>query len=237
MVRFVLRLQSRLSRWGLADILYVLSSFPIFATFRLLVMARNRIDVVGRDRLPPKGTGFFLLSNHISMAEGPTVACLLWPRPFWFPAKAEFYRSWIRGLGWLLLTGMRTFPVRRGERDGDAISLMEQVLHAGDSVLLFPEGTRSRDGALQPGKKGVGMIIHNARPVVVPVYVQGFERIWQPGRRLPWGRRQRARVVFGEPLDLDEFYAQPFSPETGQRIADAVMNEIARLKAEAGEPV
>ena len=234
-VRFVLRFQRLMSRLGLSDLLYKLLATPLYLLFRQLVWGRNEVLVYRKDRLPPEDSGYFLLSNHVSMAEAPTLASMVFPKPLWFPAKAEFYKGWLAALILQLATGARAFPVRRGERDAEAIGLMEQVLAHGDSVLLFPEGTRSRDGELLPGKKGVGMIIHNARPVVVPVYVEGFEPIWPHRKILPWGTGHRAIVACGEPLDLSRFWDEPPTPETGQRIADAVMTAIAALRDELDE--
>jgi 1-acyl-sn-glycerol-3-phosphate acyltransferase len=234
-VRFVLRFQRTMSRWGLSDLLYKVCGAPLYTLFRELVWRRNEVLVYRKDRLPPKHSGYFLLCNHISMAEAPTLASMVFPKPLWFPAKAEFYKGWLSALIWQLGTATRTFPVRRGERDAEAIGLMEQFLARGDSVLLFPEGTRSKDGALLPGKKGVGMIIHNARPTVVPVYVRGFEPIWPHRKILPWGTGHRAIVACGEPLDLSRFWDEPATPETGQRIADAVMAAIAALRDELAE--
>lgn len=234
-VRFVLRFQALLSRLGLSGLLYKLIGTPLYLLFRGLVWGRNEVWVYRRDRLPPDEAGYFLLCNHISMAEAPTLASLVFPKPLWFPAKANFYKNWLAGLGFQLATGNRAFPVRRGERDAEAIGLMQQFLSKGDSVLLFPEGTRSTDGELLPGKKGVGMIIHTARPMVVPVYARDFEPIWPHKAVLPWGTGNRAVIACGEPLDLSRFWELPNTPETGQAIVDAVMEAIAALRDELAE--
>jgi 1-acyl-sn-glycerol-3-phosphate acyltransferase len=156
-----------------------------------------------------------------------------YPRPIWYPSKAEFFRTWVFAFIYFMGTGMHTFPVRRGERDGDAISLMEDLLRRGDRVLLFPEGTRSRTGELLPGKPGVGMVIHSARPTVVPCYVEGFDRIIPPGGYFFPRFGQKATYRFGPPLDLSRHWEKPFGKESGQDIVDDVMAAIARLKAEA----
>jgi 1-acyl-sn-glycerol-3-phosphate acyltransferase len=234
-VRAIQRLQRWLAMSGLADLVYWVSGWPVRTLVRILFSHWHRVDFVGRQNVPPRGQGFFLLSNHVSMAEAPVVAAELWPRPFWFPSKAEFYPNWFVGLFFLSITGTHAFPVRRGERDSDAIGLMEELLRRGDSVLLFPEGTRSRDGRLLPGKKGVGMIVHQARPQVLPVYVRGFEEIWPPHRLLPRVlRRGRALVVFGPVLDLSKYWERPLSSEVAQAIVDDVMAAIEALRERHG---
>lgn len=226
-----LRLAGWLNRTGLSDALYFALATPLYVPYFVVTRLLNRTVVHGKERLPPRGQGFFLLSNHTSNLDGQLLAVLTYPRTYWFPSKAAFYRSTVRGLGYGLLTAFKTFPVRRGERDMRAVELMEQVLRDGQSVLLFPEGTRSRDGELGRGRKGVGMIIHDTQPPVVCAYIEGLSRVLRPGRVLP-GLGHRIDVVFGRPLELDDLFARSRSVETSQLIADRVMDEIAALRRE-----
>ena len=140
-VRTLLVLQKELVRLRITDLLYFLAGLPVATLVWLGIYLPNRIEIRGLEHVPPPGTGFFLLSNHISMAEAPVMATRFFPRPFWFPSKAEFYKGWLSGIGYLLVTAMHTFPVRRGERDTQAIDFMQELLRRGKNVLLFPEGT------------------------------------------------------------------------------------------------
>lgn len=238
-VRWVIRFLSWVSRKGLADAMYLVVGAPMWLVFHTWGFWRHDIEIRGTEHIPPRGgRGFFLLSNHQSLAEGPALGSWFYPRGMWFPSKAEFYRGWVSGLIYLVVTGWRTFPVRRGEKDMDAIGFMEELLKKGDNVLLFPEGTRSRDGELLPGKVGAGMLIHNARPVVLPVYVEGFNRIWPTGGKshpLNVPRGQRALIQFGPVMDLSHHWERPSSKETAQAIVDEVMDELTRLKELAAD--
>jgi 1-acyl-sn-glycerol-3-phosphate acyltransferase len=230
-VRFVLTFERLSSQLGLSHLLYALSGFPFWLLLKVFVEWRNDIQIIGKENFR-KGEGCFLLCNHSSVGEAPMLAAHFFPwRAMWFPAKAEFYKTWLTGLGFMIATACHAFPVRRGERDVAAIRLIDTLLKKGDNVLLFPEGTRSTDGQLGRGKKGVGMIVHKAQPKVVPVYATGFEKIFPPGRlRVHSGKK--AFIIFGEAIDLDDYYAQELSKPVAQGIVDRVMEAIGRLKDE-----
>jgi len=230
-VRFVLHFERLSSELGLSHLLYALSGFPFWLLLKFFVEWRNDIQILGKENFP-SGQGCFLLCNHTSMGEAPMLAAHFFPwRAMWFPAKAEFYKNWFVGLGFMMITACHAFPVRRGERDVAAIRLIDTLLKKGDNVLLFPEGTRSKDGQLGRGKKGVGMIVHKARPKVVPVYATGFEEIFPPGQLRVCGGK-KAVIMFGEALDLEDCYDQDLSSPVAQGIVDRVMEGIASLKAE-----
>ena len=201
---------------------------PAYWVFGFLL---NRTRLHGKDRLPPEGTGFFLLSNHISMLDGQMITTVTLPRTYWFPSKAAFYRTNLQGLGYTVLTGFKSFPVRRGEKDLRAIDHVQNILGRGESVLLFPEGTRSRDGSLGTGKVGVGRIVHDAKPVVVPCYLEGLDEMLKRGKALP-GIGCPGHIAFGDPIPMDDLFALPRERDTYQAIVDRVMDSIADLRDE-----
>ena len=61
----------------------------------------------------------------------------------------------------------------------EAVAFMESLLRSGENILLFPEGTRSRDGSLLPGKPGVGGLVLDTRAPVVPVFLGGLDRVFR----------------------------------------------------------
>ncbi len=231
-VRFILGLQVFLSRVRVTDLLYLLAGFPIWLLVRYALFFKHHITLKGMENIPRHPQGFFMLANHISTAEALCLAARLYPRPIWFPSKAEFYRSWGSGLGFLFVTAMHSFPVRRGERDLPAIQFTEYLLSSGRNVLLFPEGTRSPDGSLQPGKKGVGMLVHQCKPVVVPVYCHDFQKVWRPGEMWPWGWGRSAVAQIGKPMDLGHWWDKEPDKASAQAIVDEIMEAIAGLRDE-----
>jgi 1-acyl-sn-glycerol-3-phosphate acyltransferase len=219
-----------LRRNHMANTLYYPMAAAMIPSYWLLTFVINNTKLHHMDRLPPKDTGFFLLCNHISMLDGQVVSMVTFPRTYWFPSKAAFYKNTAMGLAYTALTAFKSFPVRRGEKDLRAIDLIRDLLASGEGVLLFPEGTRS-EGGLGKGKVGVGRLAHDAKPMIVPTYLEGFDEILGHGRWYP-RVNQPAHINFGAPLDMGDLYAQEGTRETCQAIVDRVMAGIADLRDE-----
>jgi len=98
-------------------------------------------------------------------------------------------------------------------------------------LLMFPEGSRMRDGELHPARPGVGMMAVNADVPLLPAYISGSHR---PG--LWWRRGIKVRVTFGAPRPWKELAGEDTDLTPGralyQRVGDAVMREIATLRAD-----
>ena len=186
----------------------------------------NRFRVKGGDNIPSSG-GVLLASNHISAFETiflPWAVIRTYPmQMLWAPAKEELFRS--RFQGWLYST-WGAFPVKRG-RDVRAAKVLNDLLRD-QKVMLFPEGTRHKDGVLGKGNRGVGKVIYDTRPTVIPTALVGLNR-W----RFP-GFGQEALVVFGRPLDFIDLFELPDGKETHQLIVDRVMAAIAGLLKSEG---
>jgi 1-acyl-sn-glycerol-3-phosphate acyltransferase len=185
----------------------------------------NRFLVKGIENLPKDG-GVLIASNHISAYETifiPWAVLRYYPMQMvWAPAKEELFRN--RFQRWLY-TSWGAFPVKRG-RDVRAGKVINDLIRTG-KVMLFPEGTRHKDGVLGQGNRGVGKIIYDTRPTVVPTALVGLNRWKFPGVG------QDAAIVFGKPLDFSDLYALEDKKETHQLIVERVMTAIAELlKAE-----
>ena len=98
----------------------------------------------------------------------------------------------------------------------------------GGKMMLFPEGTRSRDGRLHEGNRMLGKIIYQAQPVVIPTLVVGTDRVWGSSR---WWPRWRTPVSlrYGKPVDLQPYYQRPDSKENAEAIVKEIMGAIAAL--------
>jgi 1-acyl-sn-glycerol-3-phosphate acyltransferase len=185
----------------------------------------NRFRTKGAENLPGRG-GVLIASNHISAYDTiflPWAVVRIHPmRMIWAPAKEELFRKPFQR--WLY-SSWGAFPVRRG-RDVRAAKVINDLLK-NQNVMLYPEGTRHRDGVLGRGNRGVGKIIYDSRPVVIPTAIINLNRWKFPG----FG--QEGMIVFGPPLDYTDLLQLPDHKETHQMIVDRVMEEIARLlKAE-----
>lgn len=202
----------------------------LWVTFTISVIglyasALNRFRVSGAGNIPESG-GVLIASNHISAYETlflPWAVIGRFPlQMLWAPAKEELFRN--RFAGWLY-SSWGAFPVNRG-RDLKAAKRINELLKS-QKVMLFPEGTRHKDGVLGKGNRGVGKIIFDTRPVVIPTALIGLNR-W----KFPDFRRE-AKAVFGAPLDFTDLFALEDNKATHQLITDRVMDAIADiLKAE-----
>jgi 1-acyl-sn-glycerol-3-phosphate acyltransferase len=179
----------------------------------------NRLRISGTDHIPVSG-GVLFAANHIS---GYDTVFLPWAvlrtcplQMIWAPAKEELFRNPLLGR---LFRSWGAFPVRRG-RDLRAGKHLGELLQS-DKVMLFPEGTRNRDGVLGKGNRGVGKLIYEHRPAVIPTALQGLNHWKFPG----FG--QQGRIVFGPPLDFSDLYQKEDCKETHLLIVERLMAAIA----------
>ena len=117
------------------------------------------------------------------------------------------------------------------ERDGNDMSALREVmkkLREGHGVVLFPEGTRSKDGNLQPGRAGIGLIIAKTLAPVLPMRIFGAHEAFPKGSK--GLRLTRITVVIGEPIYFTPEDVGRGDRETYQRLSDRVMEAIGALQ-------
>lgn len=181
----------------------------------------NRFLINGSSNIPASGP-VLIASNHISAYD---TIFLPWAvirhnplQMLWAPAKEElFSKTFLR----LIYSSWGAFPVKR-KRDLKAGRVLNDLL-LDQKVMLFPEGTRHKDGQLGPGNRGVGKIIYDTRPTVIPTALTGLNSWKFPGFR------QDAAVVFGAPLDFSDLFQLEDCKETHLLIVDRLMQAIAAL--------
>lgn len=179
----------------------------------------NSLKIKGSENIPEKG-GVLLLSNHISAYDTvllPAAVHKTWPcQMVWAPAKEELFRNFFLGN---LFRSWGAFPVKRG-RDVRAGKKLGELLQT-EKVMLFPEGTRNKDAKLGKGNRGVGKLIYDHRPVVIPTTLSGINR-WKVA-----GLGQQGQIQFGTPLDFSDLFEQKDCKETHLLIVERVMTAIA----------
>ena len=182
-------------------------------------------EVSGREQVPPAG-GLVIASNHISFWDPPLIGSAL-PRECHFLAKEELFATPVLGP---LIRGLHAIPIRRGLADLSGMSRAIEVLKSGEALLMFPEGSRMRDGELHPARPGVGMMAVSANVPIVPCFISGSDR---PGKW--WNRSSRVRISFGAARTWRDLAGPEVDLTPGralyQRVGDAVMREIAELRA------
>ena len=144
---------------------------------------------------------FIFMSNHQSNFDIPVLYSAL-PVQFRWLAKAELFRIPIFGSS---MKGAGYISIDRSNRKSAFYSLAKAVeaIRNGTSVMIFPEGTRSRDGKLLPYKKGGFVMAVDAGVPIVPVVITGTHAIMPKGRLLI--RRQCVRVHIGRPIETESF--------------------------------
>jgi 1-acyl-sn-glycerol-3-phosphate acyltransferase len=181
--------------------------------------------VEGRERVPRDGA-LLVTANHRSVLDPPFLGAAL-PREAGFAAKRELFE--VPGLG-ALIGALHAIPVDRSNLAPSTMRRFEKWLERGNALVVFPEGTRSKDGRLGEARVGVGMMLVRLSVPVLPVWIEGTET---PFRNL--FRRGRVRVVFGSPYALPSEVV-PMSTER-ERFRDAariVLDAIRRLGDEKG---
>jgi 1-acyl-sn-glycerol-3-phosphate acyltransferase len=154
------------------------------------------------DRVPAEGP-VLLVSNHQSFLDPILVGLSAHHRQFYAMARSTLFRHPF--FAWLIQS-LNAIPVERGTADMGAMRRSIEVLQQGHALLIFPEGTRTPDGTTKPFATGTMLLIRRARPVVVPVAVEGAFSAWPRERRSPRAAG-RIGVMFGEPIPAQELLA------------------------------
>jgi 1-acyl-sn-glycerol-3-phosphate acyltransferase len=185
--------------------------WAVRAVLQPLLQIYFRLGRHCRRHVPAKGP-VILASNHRSFLDAFVIGSCV-RRPVYFLAKRELFENRLQG--WIL-NALGAFPVWRGEGDADALESARAILRRGDPVVIFPEGTRTRNGSLRPPRRGVGRLALETGAPVVPVAVTGSER----ARRGWLIRPVRVAVRFGRPLTFPQVQGP------SQRLAAEVTGRI-----------
>jgi 1-acyl-sn-glycerol-3-phosphate acyltransferase len=189
----------------------------------------NRTVVRGRQHVGDQ-RNTLLIANHQSMIDSFLIGlaafypwAILKPHLLpWNPAAVEnFFRGWL--LGWLSYN-WRCIPVREGRRDPRALRRLVEVLRRG-TVILYPEGTRTRDGSVGGGRPGAGIVALTTGARVIPVAIDGMRDVLPIGRKVP-RIGKRIHVVIGPPIEYAGAPTESPGREEAQALVDRAMDTI-----------
>jgi 1-acyl-sn-glycerol-3-phosphate acyltransferase len=199
-----------------------------------------RVEVEHHERVPDDGP-LVLVANHVNQIDPPLVLAYAGRRAHPM-AKRELFEMPL--IGWYFwLYG--AIPVRRYSADVGALRVARGYLRRDDAVLVFPEGTRSRDGRMRPALPGAAMVGLVSGAPVLPVAITGTRDL-NPVRLLTgWvrGRRPRLHIAFGEPFELHpadgtaEHDGTPANASRAEDSTDRIMRAIAALLPEEARGV
>lgn len=190
---------------------------------RLALALLGGLRVHGREKVPLEGP-LIIAPNHCSYLDPPLVGVAV-PRICHSMSKEELFR--VPLLGWWI-TRLHVFPVKRGGADRAALRHALQVLKRGEVLVIFPEGTRTRDGRLGPAQPGIGLIAVKSGAPILPLYIDGTFRAWPRHRKLP--RPARMSAWFGDLIPMDEYQAMSDHGEAHRLVAERVMAQLQRLQ-------
>lgn len=197
----------------------------LYKTGRVLVRVMTTLlwdlKVYGLENVPRTG-GVLLISNHQSYLD-PMLLAVQLRRPVSFLARSTLFEK--RAFGWLI-SRLNAFPVRRGEGDIGAVKEAIRRLKEGRVLMMFPEGTRSRDGKLGRIQPGISMLVRRAGVPVVPAAISGAFQAWPRSRKLP--RAHPIRVVYGKPLETEGLKGEKLVELIGKRVRE-VYEQAGRL--------
>jgi long-chain acyl-CoA synthetase len=171
----------------------------VFGSLARLVF---RMEVRGLEHLERQGP-LVLTPNHLSFVDGPLLAAAL---PF-ASLRHMHFLAWQGAafgnpvLAFISRTG-QAISIDPAKRPGTSLALPAAVLGRGRDLVLFPEGMRSKDGALQRFQPGLGRILADRDALVIPVLLQGTRDVLPPGRW--WLAPAKVRVTLGEPVPASE---------------------------------
>ncbi|HTX22497.1 MAG TPA: lysophospholipid acyltransferase family protein [Candidatus Aquilonibacter sp.] len=200
--------------------------------FRALFAVYFRWRVFNPERVPQTGA-VILASNHASFLDPPIVGAGL-RRPINYLARASLFRFW--PVGWLFHR-WNAVPVDRDGGGAKGLKIILDRLLDGAGIILFPEGTRTPDGKLQPARSGIGLIVAKSAAPVVPVRVFGTFAAW--GRNQKFPRPKKVAVKYGTPMQFEKLRAEAKNcdkarlKEIYRQIADEIMSALAKLEPKA----
>ena len=208
-------------------------SYWIGWTFSRCVSATYfRWRAFNAERVPLQGP-VILASNHASYLDPFIIGSSLHrdinylarENLFSLPVFKQILRSW------------NCVPVDREGGGAAGLKAILDRLLKGGAIILFPEGTRSRDGKLKSARPGIGLTVIKSTAPIVPVRIFGTFEAWGP--RIKFPRPKKLFVKFGEPMQFEKLREEaktcpkPRLKEIYQEVADQLMAEIAKLEPRA----
>lgn len=182
------------------------------------------LQIHGRENAIEEGPAL-LAMNHQSFLD-PPLAALCCNREIHFLARKSLFNAPVIGP---LLPHLNVIGVERDGADMSALKAVIRTVKNGGSTIIFPEGTRTSDGRLQPARSGVGLVIAKTLAPVVPIRVFGAFEAFPRTAKIP--RRHPITLVVGKPLRFTATDVQGEPRVVYQALSNRVMAAIAELRA------
>ncbi|HZA03520.1 MAG TPA: lysophospholipid acyltransferase family protein [Propionibacteriaceae bacterium] len=209
--------------------------FGVVTLLNAIVRPLTRRDWRAQDKIPQTG-GVIFVVNHISNADPIALGQFLafsgrWPR---FLAKASLFSVPVLGR---IIRACGQIPVQRqSARSADALVAAVEAVNQGRAVVIYPEGTITRDPDLWPmaGKTGAARVALRTGCPVIPIGQWGAQELMY-GRQIHFPKllpRKTFHMLVGDPVDLDDLRGQPVTAEALDAATERIMDAITALVAE-----
>lgn len=188
----------------------------IIGLVRIFINIKYKITYIGRENVPQNG-GFIAASNHVSNWDPPVVGISLHGK-YSIMAKEELFRNKL--LGWIIKK-LGAFPVERGKAANEPIERAISDIKSGRIFMIFPEGTRSKDGKIGRAKSGVTLIASQANTPVLPICVKY-------GKKERF-KRKRVWVAFGEVIPPEKIKIEGTDRKALRHASELIMGSISDM--------
>lgn len=186
----------------------------MYEFFRLLVCAffhiKYRITLIGRENLPARRGGYIIACNHQSYADPPMLAAVVHGK-FTFMAKSELFEK-NKLFAWIIRR-CGAYPVYRGTNDTGALDTAVESLRKNRVFVIFPEGTRSKDGTLGRARSGIAVIASKAAAPVLPVCIY-------------YGEKRRVVISVGKLIPAESLVIECDDRHALRRVSSLIMDNI-----------
>lgn len=179
--------------------------------FKVMFIVLYRCKSEGQENIP-ENSGVIIAPNHMSFFDPPLTGCFM-KKDLFFMAKQELFSVPVLGF---LIKRTNAFPVKRGMQDMSAFRNAFVLLENKKALLMFPEGTRSKDGRLGKARAGLGMVACNARVPVVPVKITNTDNM---------RKFRQIKIKYGKPV----MPPQQYTREDYLKLSEKVLREIESL--------
>ncbi|MFI4956500.1 MAG: lysophospholipid acyltransferase family protein [Gammaproteobacteria bacterium] len=210
-----------------ADMTHSIFRYGWNIVLRTFLKVYFRLDIIGEENLPKDKT-FLLIANHTSHLDS---LCLSAAVPlhkvsttYSVAAKEYFFSSFLKSL--FSAVFVNAIPFDRHAEKRKSLETCAKTLNEKNQVLImFPEGTRAKDGVMNPFKKGIGILTAGTDHIVVPAYIKDAHRAWGKGSILL--KPHKVTIIIGKPMQFNEFPSEAQAYET---IAATLQTEVVALK-------
>ncbi|AKL98654.1 lysophospholipid acyltransferase family protein [Endomicrobium proavitum] len=180
--------------------------------FKIMFLVFYRTRVEGKGNIPASG-GVIMAPNHTSFFDPPLTASMM-KRPLNFMAKQELFNVPVLGF---LIKKTNAFAVKRGVMDMQAMRNAFKILQNGHALLMFPEGTRSKDGNLGKARAGAGMVACSAQVPLIPVKIENTNKM---------SKFKKITIKYGAPI----YPPKDFTKDDYIKLSQKVLDEISKMK-------